>query len=301
MRNKTTDKHIEYDKQMNGFVTYSDDRITIIDSISNLKRQSWMGEIKVDVYIAFLCLKGTTSLRINGEIQTLQTNNLLICRPNVILEDNSNSNDVEFRCICLSPEYMKQTIQISRSTWDAQMFLEKNPILTLQPQEVALFCQYYDLLRSKLTTTTYKHQREITDSLLHAFMYEFHDVLERLISLKPRNYTSGENLFFSFTELILDSFPKSRSVAWYADHLHITPKYLSAISKEISGHTASEIINHYVTKDIEVMLKRTDKSIKEVSNELDFPNLSFFGKYVKRYFGCSPREYREKYFKKLNK
>lgn len=298
MENDTTDRHFE-DNRTTDIATYHDDRLAIIDNISNLKRQDQKGSIKVDVSVAMLCLRGKAMLSINGEMKTLNANDLLICRPNIVMEKSTMSMDMEFRCICLSPEYMKQMTLISRSTWDAQQFIEKNPILSLSPDEVSLFCQYYDLLRRKLTSTHHKHQRETTDALLRAFMYEFHDVLERYISLKPRNYTSGENLFFAFTELISGSFPKNRSVAWYADKLHITPKYLSAISKEISGRTASDIINHYVAKDIEMLLKRTDKSIKEVANETDFPNLSFFGKYVKRHFGCSPREFRDNYLKSL--
>ena len=289
------------DESAKDYVTYYDDRLAIIDSITNLKRYERKGEMKVDVSIALVCLKGTFSININGETRTVRDNDLLMCRPYIILGNVTSVSDVEFRCICLSPDYLKQMTLLSKATLDAQRTIEKNPILHLEQHEVSLFCQYYDLLRSRLTGTPYRHQREITDALLRAFMYEFHDMLERFITFKPRNYTAGENLFFSFTELISSSFPKNRSVAWYADQLHITPKYLSAISKETSGHTASEIINQYVVKDVEMLLKRTDLSIKEVANELDFPNLSFFGKYVKRYFGCSPREYREKNFNKQNK
>ena len=46
-------------------------------------------------------------------------------------------------------------------------------------------------------------------------------------------------------------------------------------------------------KDALYLLKKSDKSIKEIVNELDFPNLSFFGKYVKRHTGLSPKQYRE--------
>ncbi|WP_287679026.1 helix-turn-helix domain-containing protein, partial [Bacteroides sp.] len=77
------------------------------------------------------------------------------------------------------------------------------------------------------------------------------------------------------------------------EKLFVTPKYLSAICKEISGETASDIITRYVKKDIECLLKQPNKTIKEIANELDFANLSFFGKYVKRIFGVSPKEYRE--------
>lgn len=83
-------------------------------------------------------------------------------------------------------------------------------------------------------------------------------------------------------------------VSFYADKLNVTPKYLSAVCKEISGHTASDIINQYVVKDVEALLKRSGRSIKEVANELMFPNLSFFGKYVKKHLGVSPKQYREK-------
>jgi AraC-like DNA-binding protein len=45
-------------------------------------------------------------------------------------------------------------------------------------------------------------------------------------------------------------------------------------------------------KDIIRMLKYSDKSIKEIALELDFPNISFFGKYVKAHLGVSPKAYR---------
>ena len=164
--------------------------------------------------------------------------------------------------------------------------------ITLVPREAILFQQYYDLLRSKLTAPPCKHQKELINSLLQAFMYEFHDTMERYIKVASPSYTSGEKLFNSFIAQLSSSYPKKRSVTYYADKLAVSPKYLSAICKEISEKTASELINQYVVKDIEYQLKRSRKSIKEIANELDFPNISFFGKYVKRYLGVSPKQYR---------
>jgi len=36
-----------------------------------------------------------------------------------------------------------------------------------------------------------------------------------------------------------------------------------------------------------------NKTVKEICTELDFPNLSFFGKFVKEHLGMSPTEYRQ--------
>lgn len=46
--------------------------------------------------------------------------------------------------------------------------------------------------------------------------------------------------------------------------------------------------------DIRYQLKYSQKSIKEVADYLDFPNISFFGKYVRNHVGCSPKEYRRR-------
>ena len=105
---------------------------------------------------------------------------------------------------------------------------------------------------------------------------------------------SGEPEEPAFTGLLESSYPKPRAVTYYADKLSITAKYLSVVCKKACGKSASKIIDAYVSKDIEHLLRNSRKSIKEISNELDFPNTSFFGRYVKKYFGCTPVELRRK-------
>ena len=181
----------------------------------------------------------------------------------------------------------------SGNSWDAIMFLEKSPVLPLTDEEVTIFCQYYDLIRSKATGTPRSHQKQLISSLLQAFLYEFRDLLERFVKVNPSKYSAAERMFREFLDLLSSTYPKQRSVAYYASKLYITPKYLSSICKETSGRTATEIINRYVVKDIQYMLKQADKSIKDIRNELEFPNLSFFGRYVRKHLGTSPKQWRE--------
>ena len=65
--------------------------------------------------------------------------------------------------------------------------------------------------------------------------------------------------------------------------------------KQLTGKTASAWINEYVVRDVTRLLKYSDLSIKEIALKLDFPNVSFFGKYVKNQLGLPPSEYRKKY------
>ena len=85
---------------------------------------------------------------------------------------------------------------------------------------------------------------------------------------------------------------KHRPVEDYANDLCISPKYLTVICKKNSGKTANEWITEHVLEDIRYYLKHTDLSIKQICDELGFPNPSFFGKYVKDHFGMTPLEFR---------
>lgn len=129
-------------------------------------------------------------------------------------------------------------------------------------------------------------------NLMQAFICEFHAAMEVSHIAEQPAFTSADNLYRSFLDLIFSTYPKPREVTWYADRLHVSPKYLSFICKSNCGETASQLIRRLVMEDVERMLGRPDKSIKEVAGELNFSTLSFFGKYVKKNFGLSPKLFR---------
>lgn len=267
--------------------------------VENLHHVDPTDIVKLDVLVVALCLDGEASLSINGQVFNIKANDLLICPPNILLENATSSGDLDFRCMSFSRDYFRQmSMAGSGNPWDVMKFLENSPVLQLEPEEVKVFCQYYDLICSKLQGTPRRHQKELIHALLQAFHYEFRDLLERFNDWKPQAYSAGERVFREFLDLLSTSFPKPRSVSAYADKLCITPKYLSTVAKQVGGESASALINRYVIQDIEYMLKQPDKSIKEICNELDFPNLSFFGKYVRRHLGISPKAYREKHLQK---
>ena len=82
-------------------------------------------------------------------------------------------------------------------------------------------------------------------------------------------------------------------MSWYAQQLSISPKYLSLVVKRISGRTALEWIENYVTMELRVVLKNSTKSIKEIAEDMNFPNQSFLGKYFKEHVGMTPSKYRK--------
>ena len=78
----------------------------------------------------------------------------------------------------------------------------------------------------------------------------------------------------------------------FADALCYTPKHFSKVIKQACGRAPLDLINETAIEHIKYRLKHSDKSIKEIAEEFNFPNQSFFGKYVKGHLGTSPIRYR---------
>ncbi len=274
---------------------YAENKILVIEELNH--RSFPDKGIKNDSYIIAVCLNGKASIHINDNTINLHKNDLFISHPNVILEEALLSIDFKCSGFIISSDYVKQVNIISPQSWDLKVFLDKNPVISLEEEDIEKFLLYFKLFRDNLKKQT-KFKKEINGSLLNAFTLEFLLVIEKIKNFKYQSYNSAENMFNNFLELLANSYPRERKVSSYAEKLCITPKYLSFICKNQCGETASKLINRCIVKDIEFLLKRPDKSIKEISNELKFPDLSFFGKYVKANLGMSPKAYREKYARK---
>ena len=100
-------------------------------------------------------------------------------------------------------------------------------------------------------------------------------------------------LFKRFLELLTTRHVKHQLVDTYAQELCVSPNYLTKVTREVSGKTALEWIREYTEADVRYYLLNTDLSVKEIAEELGFPNLSFFGKFCRRAFGKSPNDFRK--------
>lgn len=271
---------------------YSNNQVSIISNLKlNHKPQS---VYQLEAFVALLCTEGEGYIFINNCNVHLQKHDLMVCPPGTLLEIKEHAPNFNGVGFYLSKGFIEEINNIPTYYLNVRLYLNEHPVMHLSEQAGRLFYQYYNLIASKLSTETpLKHHRIITSYLLQAFMYEFHDTLESTVEPTPAHFTSGENLYNQFLELVMQSYPKSRSVAWYADRLNVSPKYLSATCKNACGQTALKLIDRYVTEDVKRMLMRPEKSIKEIVAELEFPSISFFGKYVKKHLGMAPKHYRQ--------
>ena len=137
--------------------------------------------------------------------------------------------------------------------------------------------------------------------LLRAFYYSTGYYLNKALGfdydqiyrLSLENRYDKTSIISSFINLVEVNARYNRKLAFYAGKLDYNPRYLSAMIKKETGLSGQEIIDQYAILAAMAKLTYTHKSIKEISNEMEFPTQSDFGKFFKRMTGKSPLEYKK--------
>ena len=70
-------------------------------------------------------------------------------------------------------------------------------------------------------------------------------------------------------------------------------KYLSAVVKRVSDKSVVDWINETVVLEAQAQLKTTRMTVQEISDYLNFPNPSFFGRFFKKHTGMTPKAFRD--------
>lgn len=273
-------------------IPYKSGDVVLLDE-QDVMKHSFNPPVQIDAAVLVLCTDGMMEIEVETNNYKLFRGDLLVCGPNRVMKPIKLLNNTAFKIIFLSHFMHRSGIGYQRSIWDKAFYLGTNPMIHLSDTQITQFEEYYRLLCEKLKNPSSSYHSEIMQSILQAMMYETLSYLDGVVvSENDRFVRQGEILFRRFVGLLAESKVKSRFVYYYADKLNVSTKYLSAVCKQVSGKTAGDIIDEFVMKDIIRMLKYSDKSIKEIALELDFPNISFFGKYVKAHLGVSPKAYR---------
>lgn len=271
---------------------YIDNDIAVYEDFRSLPARE-EGAVQMAMSTIVVCTQGRLQVTFNGMQQTLERNDLIVLRSNTLLENCMLSPDFKGSILCLSDRLIMDCLADDTMWTHAFQFLA-NPVIHLTDSDVHLFNTYKELYKLKRDAPTAKFRKEIILTLIHAILLELLASAGASPQL-PQGATSRQRdvLFKRFMLLVSSNKVKPRNVAWYAGELCVSPKHLSSVCKQVSGRTALDIITEYVEIDVRRMLKSSDMSVKEIAATLQFPNISFFGKYCRAHFGLSPTRLRQ--------
>jgi AraC-like DNA-binding protein len=220
-------------------------------------------------------------------------NDLLIISEQHVMDRFEGSPDLDGMVIIISRSFYNDFMQNVSNVASMFLFSRDHPVISLTEKEAALFIEYFALLKKKIADQENRFRHNLLRALMLAMFYDLSNVISRIQQDSEKRQTRADILFTQFINLVEQNYKQERRVGWYAEQMGITAKYLSETIKQVSRRTPNEWIDNYVTLEIRILLKNSTKNIKEIAEEMNFPNQSFLGKFFKEHVGVSPSDYRK--------
>ena len=240
-----------------------------------------------------IVLEGSCKLSINLMEYDAPAKSVVTILPRSVVGVISRSDDFDCCLIAFPPEFI-QDMKLLRTILSRALAIEKAPVLHLDEDEsifieelLNTFIRIYDKahLKGELGTGVIKN-------LLMSFFYGVCAIYDKIQpTLSTVEITRKEEITKQFLSLVFKHYCKERSVAFYADKLCITPKYLNTVVREVKGISASQIIANAVILEAKSRLRSSTDTVQQIALSFNFPNQSFFTKYFKRNTGMTPSEY----------
>lgn len=147
----------------------------------------------------------------------------------------------------------------------------------------------------RMLCETVMAQKSVTDCVCHlvAAVTSYYSPLFAGCAAGEEAGGTARRVFERFLQLVNQHCREQRGMAFYADKLCLTERYMGTVVRQASGVTAKEWIDRAVITAAKVMLRHGNLQVAEIAEQLHFASPSFFCKYFKRLTGCTPQEYRQ--------
>lgn len=169
-----------------------------------------------------------------------------------------------------------------------ELFEFNNFVKNLSDEQLELVLRYFDFLRALIEENQQKAALNMLSSLVYYLVECKANYPKKLHSL-----TRAEQICGQYLSLVELHCHEQHKVEWYADQLHLAPKYLSNILHQTINTSPNALIDQAILRKAKSLLSSTSLSIQQISDRLGFQNQSHFGTFFKHQTGLNPSAFKK--------
>lgn len=268
--------------------------------VDNLREVNNLASLRMEYNTVTYCRGGRILVEVGTDNQVkVNAGQVLLIPVGKLVQPMLISTDVDASALLISDRMLKSVLGTQINVWNRALYMKEIYVIENAGWLAGIEQYTHNILNNQQSPVLF---REIVVSFLRTFMLLICEELlghEAMSMVEDASSTHDKDLFNRFLQMLSEQQLKRQRVSFYADRLHITPKYLSSVSKKVSGKTPMRWITDSVMEDCYVLLRESDLTIKEISNRLGFPNSSFFGQYFREEAGMTPIAYRKEHKRML--
>ncbi len=272
------------------------ERITLND-IGQRLSQYGMLNLESNTCGLFLCEQGMTRLMINNQTCELHAGDVYIHIPSNFVHVIDRSDDIQGIILKTTLDIVLPFVNKINSRNLTSLHL--SPCFQLTPAQrttIEKFTTFITFRRDALVQCDNEDIAEVLRqqliALSEAYVFELISYYFLAHDNAPKPANRRSTVFQNFMITLTRHFKQQRSITFYAQAQHLSVRYFSALVKKESGISATKWIAEYVISYSRQLLSYSDLSIKQITQELCFPDQSSFGKFFKQHTGLSPKTFR---------
>lgn len=248
--------------------------------------------------IIILCNEGNAKVLYNLEPYSISKNSIFCMFPNTSLKAISTSSDLDCTILAFDKDTIIDSTIGFKVEYFGGVFAKPYKMLNHEIEKEIILNLFSTLdLYSKLERK-FERNFDFVYSTIRNIIITLAEMTKNDAEKQPFNgavYTTTDNYFRDFMQLLSQYSKTQHNVAFYADKLCITPKYLNEICRKKTQHTAKEVITRSVIAQIKNALIISGTSVQRIAYDFNFCDQSSFGKYFKKAVGMAPMAFRNKH------
>lgn len=239
--------------------------------------------------VIMLCNNDGGHIVIDNKEYTLSRNNIIILPENHIISNIAKQFEGLRGVIAVSTDYvLNMPSPIDTNIFSYSRYIS---VINVSDDKFEDLMSYYRFIHKESKEES-RYQTEIIRSIFYALILEIITEYEKMFSTEAAQNIRANDLSDRFFRLLAANHKSHRTVQFYADKLNLTPKYLSTVVKRATGRPILDWIHEAILIDAKMLLRATDLTVQEISDQLNFSSPSAFVQFIKCHTGSTPNKLR---------
>ena len=251
--------------------------------------------LHTDYHIHLLCKGGTMSFFCNGKPFVASPGDFLIWQMTTQFTDIIYSQDFDADILMISNSFLGRYNPELIWATKGYMYIKANPVFHLKQNELEIISTDFKQFCQRIQAPNNLFKEEIVGSLLRILLYDMRNIYSSEIENSDIEDITSRH-FLRFLMLVQEHCREQREVAWYASQLGLAPKYLSEISKSITGVPAGDWIDSYASQELRKLLSDQNLTLTDIVDLMHFSSAPALTRYMKRVMNVTPSQLRRSLF-----
>ena len=245
-----------------------------------------------DTCMHLLCTAGEGSFVFNERCYHITKNDLVVIPMPARVSNLAAHEDMQVEWFAADYKFLQNLLPSNNYGIGGAISLNHYPVIKLTDEQAAILLADFHRLRDRMNDRDLLFYRELMGSLCLTMMYDIFEPHAQRDATDPHSDRTAY-IVKQLMDLLSTGISRTeREVSYYAERLHVSPKYLSATIKRVTGHSVSSFIDRHTVPILKKYLNDERLSLTQIADRMNFTSLSYFSRYCTKHLGQSPSDYR---------